>query len=288
MPARDTLIRLPQSKIEAARRQERPETVLVAMGAIRKRGEHSIVPESAREFRTAAPAALLRRGRTWAAQAVEWLYPSQCALCLAPARTGICAACVRDLVVNAHPCPTCAEPLPVTGACPRCQRQPSVLDAVWAPFAYAWPLSHLLLSYKSGGRSALVRPLAGLLVEHLPEAATFGVDRVVPVPLHPRRLAERGFNQAEQLARPLCRRRGLRLDLTSARRTLPTPRQQGLQRRARQTNLQDAFAVDTDLSGLRVLLVDDVMTTGATLNMLARQIRRAGAGWVGAIAVARA
>jgi len=251
------------------------------------------VPDFDREFRTVLPAAVLQAVRawahgTWTDRALNGLYPSHCALCLAPAAAGICAACAGGLVPNPQPCPTCAEPLPVTGLCVQCQREPSALDASWAPFAYAWPLSQLLLSYKSGGRSSLGRPLARLLVEHLPERALQTVDRVLPVPLHPGRLAERGFNQAEHLARPLCRRHGLRLDTQSARRRIDTPSQQGLHRRARQRNLREAFAVDADLSGLRVLLVDDVMTTGTTLKMLARQVRRAGAVWVGAVALARA
>jgi ComF family protein len=164
----------------------------------------------------------------------------------------------------------------------------SALDAVWVPFAYAWPLSQLVLGYKSGGRTQLGRPLARLLSDHLAADATPGVDCVIPVPLHEQRLAQRGFNQAEQLARVLCRSRGLRLDARAVRRIVATPSQQGLSRRARKANLRGAFAVGRDLSGLRVLLIDDVMTTGTTLNALAREVRKAGAAWVGAVALARA
>jgi ComF family protein len=146
----------------------------------------------------------------------------------------------------------------------------------------------MLLRFKNGGRASLRRPLAGLLVDHLVPAATLGVDRVLPVPLHPTRFSERGFNQAEQLAGMLCQVRGLHLDTTRARRVVATPSQQGLGRRARRTNLRKAFVVDGDLSGQRVLLLDDVMTTGTTLNTLAREVRTAGASWVGAVALARA
>jgi len=159
---------------------------------------------------------------------------------------------------------------------------------VWVPFAYAWPLIQLLLGYKSGGRPQLGRPLARLLSDHLAADATLDVDCVIPVPLHGQRLAQRGFNQAEQLARVLCRTRGLRLEKRAVRRIVATPSQQGLSRRARKANLRGAFAVERDLSGLRVLLVDDVMTTGTTLTVLAREVRKAGAAWVGAVALARA
>ncbi|AHE99476.1 phosphoribosyltransferase [Thioalkalivibrio paradoxus ARh 1] len=214
--------------------------------------------------------------------------PDRCVLCLAPAAMGICADCAEDLVVPASPCPTCAQPLPAAGLCPSCQRAAPAFDAAWAPLAYAWPLDRLLLSYKAGGRPQLARPLAGLFMRYLDPAATRAVDRVIPVPLHDGRLARRGFNQAERLARGLCRARGLELDTRSARRVLATPSQQGLGRSARRANLRKAFRVDADLSGLRVLLVDDVMTTGTTLEMLAREVRRAGAIWVGAAALARA
>jgi ComF family protein len=146
----------------------------------------------------------------------------------------------------------------------------------------------MLLRFKNGGRASLRRPLAGLLAEHLIPEATQGVHRVLPVPLHTKRFAERGFNQAEQLAAVLCSVRGLHLDAARARRVVATASQQGLGRRARRTNLRRAFVVDGDLSGQRVLLVDDVMTTGTTLNTLAREVRRAGASWVGAVALARA
>lgn len=219
---------------------------------------------------------------------VDGMYPGRCMLCLAPASAGICVGCTDDLVRSGPSCPTCAAPLPATGSCPACQRRPPLLDEVRAPFAYAWPLSLLLLSYKSGQRPQLIRPLGALLNDGVPGAVARGVDCVIPVPLHEDRLAQRGFNQAAELARVLCRRRNLALDLRSARRIVATPSQQGLSRRARKANLRGAFVAEGDLSGRRVLLVDDVMTTGTTLNVLAREVRKAGAEWVGAVVLARA
>lgn len=228
------------------------------------------------------------RLQSWGASLLEVLYPGRCALCLDPAPAGLCAGCVSDLARPGPSCPTCAEPLPFAGGCPSCQRSPPVLDAVWTPFVYAWPLSHLLLAYKGGGRPQLLRPLGSLLAQHLPAVATDGVDRVIPVPLHERRWVHRGFNQAEDLARVLGRRRGLRVDTRSVTRVIATPSQQGLSRRARRANLRGAFEATMDLSGQHVLLLDDVMTTGTTLNELADVVRRAGAARVTAVALARA
>lgn len=226
--------------------------------------------------------------QAWGANLLERLYPGRCVLCLDPAPAGLCTGCASDLARPGPACPTCAEPLPFAGDCPSCQRSPPPLDAVWTPFVYAWPLSQLLLAYKGGGRPQLARPLGSLLAGHLPAIATAGVDRVIPVPLHERRLVHRGFNQAEDLARVLCRHRGLRIDTGSVTRVRATPSQQGLSRRARRANLRGAFAVPGDLSGERILLLDDVMTTGTTLNELADAVRRAGAARVTAVALARA
>ena len=225
---------------------------------------------------------------SWGEAALVWLYPGRCVMCLDPAPTGICEGCAADLSRPGPSCPTCAEPLPFAGDCPSCLRRPPVLDGVWTPFVYAWPLSHLLLAYKGGGRPQLARPLGSLLAAHLPDTATEGIDRVIPVPLHDRRFVQRGFNQSADLARALCRKRDLTLDTRSVARVVATPSQQGLSRRARRANLRGAFAASAELSGQRVLLLDDVMTTGTTLNELARVVRRAGAVRVTAVALARA
>lgn len=229
-----------------------------------------------------------QRPRSWGDVILEWLYPGRCVLCLNPAPDGICAGCAADLPRPGPACPTCAEPLPFAGDCPSCLRYPPALDAVWTPFVYAWPLSHLLLAYKGGGRPQLARPLGFLLATQLPAVAAEDVDRVIPVPLHERRFVQRGFNQSEDLARAICRQRGLTLDTRSVARVIATPSQQGLARKARKANLRGAFAASADLSGQRVLLLDDVMTTGTTLNELAHEVRRAGAVRVTAVALARA
>ncbi len=113
------------------------------------------------------------------------------------------------------------------------------------------------------------------------------LDGIVPVPLHPARLAERGFNQAQELARPLARGGGLRLLDDVCRRTVATPPQAGLTAQQRYRNLEGAFAVTVELAGEHLAVVDDVLTTGSTVAALSRELLRAGAASVEAWAVAR-
>ena len=226
----------------------------------------------------------------------DLLLPPTCVLCHAPARSGICANCRQDLPRPGPVCPRCAEPLPVAAptaeSCPHCARHPPELDRLWAPFTYAWPVNQLILAFKAG-QSQLGPALGGLLAAHLaeqsssePQPAT--VSGVIPVPLHPGRYAARGYNQAEILARSICRQHQLPLLTKTVTRNRATPSQQSLGRQARRRNLAGAFTVNADVQGQRLVIVDDVATTGTTLNTIARELRAAGAVWIGALTLARA
>ncbi len=239
-----------------------------------------------------SPAARLRAR---AAACVDWLgealYPGQCGLCLAPG-PAICADCRADLAPLEHPCPTCALPLPVAGVCPACIRRAPVLDALHAGWAYAWPLDQLILAYKHGANAraerilaALAEQVAGRLVGENGDPP----DRVLPVPLHGRRLRERGFNQSDYLARRVAGVLDVPLDTRGLRRIRATESQQALGRKARRSNVHGAFAWDgSSLAGQHVLVVDDVATTGATLAALAEVLRREGAARVEGLVLARA
>lgn len=235
----------------------------------------------------------LRGGKLRAVRAVrdacvEWLFPAQCALCLAPAPQALCAACRADLPVWQSDCLRCGDPLARSDFCPTCARTPSPLVSFRAAARYAWPLQQMLLAWKNGGRRELAEPLAQVFCQAFPKDPAFSPDRVLPVPLHPQRFNERGFNQAEILARAVCRQNDWHLDGRVLSRTRATPHQQGLTRRQRQTNLREAFSVQTHVGGEHLVLVDDVMTTGATLYALASILQAAGAASVSAIVLARA
>jgi len=172
--------------------------------------------------------------------------------------------------------------------CGQCQRQPHALPLVRAPFCYQPPADHLVQALKYHGRLALAPELARLMLPTLARATDPRPELIVPVPLHPRRLRERGFNQALELARPLARALGIRLHSGVCLRVRDTGRQTGLDARQRRINVRGAFALRGPLPARRIALVDDVVTTGNTVRELARMLRAAGATELQVWAFARA
>jgi ComF family protein len=171
-------------------------------------------------------------------------------------------------------------PLASGEVCGACLAHPPRFHGVEAAFAYDFPLDALVQACKYGRRLAL----AGLLGGELARVLTRRVDAIVPMPLARGRLAERGFNQALEIARPVARALRIPLLREACRKVADTPPQAALPWDERARNVRRAFVCDADVRGLRVAVVDDVLTTGATLNELARVLRRAGAteviGWV--------
>ncbi len=226
------------------------------------------------------------------------LLPPRCLVCESPGADGrdLCAAC-RDALPWNHPaCPRCALPVPAGGRCGRCLRRPPPMDATVAALAYRFPLDRLMPRFKFHGDLAVGRLLGQLLAEALPGPApgargptwAAGPQALVPVPLHPRRLRERGYDQALELARPLGRALGLPLRADGLRRVRATAAQSTLGAAARQGNVRGAFIAAPGPWPERVALLDDVMTTGATLGECARALRRVGVLRVDAWVVARA
>ncbi|MDR1063822.1 MAG: ComF family protein [Azoarcus sp.] len=217
------------------------------------------------------------------APALAALAVQDCCLCGRPAGGGpVCVACARELPRHtAHACPCCALPVPDGEICGRCLRKPPAFDATLAAFDYIFPLDVLVQALKYRHRLALAGFFARAF-DALPAA-----DLVLPMPLHPARLRERGFNQAVEIARPLARTAGLPLDLAGVTRVRATPPQASLAHDARLANLRNAFAACRRFDGLRIAVVDDVMTTGASLDALARCLKASGAAAVHNLVVAR-
>jgi ComF family protein len=216
------------------------------------------------------------------AKLMQQLLPRRCVLCDAPTRVArICAGCDVELPrLPLARCGVCAVPLASGNVCGACLQAPPAFDRVSAVFAYAFPIDALIHAFKYGQQLSL----APVLGEALAASAAYDADVLVPMPLAPRRLSERGFNQALELARFVSRRHAIPVVATRCRKVIETPPQAALPWKERAKNVRHAFACDADFSGLRVAVVDDVLTTGATLNEFARVLRKAGAvsvaGWV--------
>lgn len=210
------------------------------------------------------------------------ILPQQCLLCAAPGTAQpVCDSCYSCLPwLAAARCPQCALPTRDSKTCGACLARPPRFDKVAAAFAYAWPVTQLIHQYKYAGNLAL----APLLARALATRIVGSVDLIIPTPLAPPRLRERGFNQALEVARVVSRLSGVPLAADACRRVREGVPQVALPWRERARNIRSAFVCDHDLRGKRVAVIDDVMTTGATLNELARNLRKAGAveihGWM--------
>jgi ComF family protein len=183
---------------------------------------------------------------------------------------------VADLPWHTQPqCPQCATPTLLGQTCGACLKHPPAFDRTFAAVAYAFPLDRLIPRLKYHGQLA-VAPALGECLARMVETAP-GPDRVMAMPLHAKRIRERGFNHATEIARDVVKRLGLPLDTTSCQRIRDTPPQMGLKHDARRRNLRGAFTCSGDVRGQHVALVDDVMTTGTSLDELAATLKQAGA-----------
>ncbi|MDR1349505.1 MAG: ComF family protein [Zoogloeaceae bacterium] len=219
---------------------------------------------------------------------LDALLPPLCLLCGAPCAADgatLCAACQHDLphLPAAH-CPNCLLETPQGERCGACLAHPPHFDCAFALHRYDFPLNRLVQNLKYHARFALARRWGEQLAQ---ASADFAADCVIPLPLHPERLKERGYNQALEIARHCARARCLPLDASSLSKCRATPPQSGLSLKARRKNLKGAFSCARDFSGQRILLIDDVLTTGATANEAARILKLHAAARVAIALVAR-
>ena len=222
------------------------------------------------------------------------LLPSSCALCGAVQDAAVCRACSLAHAAGGRArCPCCANPVAAgdaTRRCGACLADPPAFDATVAVCDYAAPLDGLVLGLKFGARLPLAPWMAARLKEAVLESGTPLPDLLCPVPLGPRRLVERGYNQALEVARPLAKELGIPLAPRLLARVLETPAQSGVAPGERRRNVRGAFAPadgQEPLAGRHVGVVDDVMTSGHTLDELAGVLKRAGAARVTNLVFAR-
>ncbi len=226
----------------------------------------------------------------------KWLKNVQtCLLCdeQTDAVSAICMACESDLPWLLDQCERCALPMPMAGLiCGQCARHSPAFDVVVAPWLYDFPIDALITRFKHQGKWPLGRLLAELLGQTLQHRFDEGLQRpdfLIPVPLANRRLRQRGYNQAAMLAGWLGRQLQLPTDERLIKRVKDTTAQQGLDAKARKRNLREAFALvaPCHVKGKHVALIDDVLTTGSTVDTLARLLTSAGARKVDVYCLAR-
>jgi ComF family protein len=218
--------------------------------------------------------------------------PRQCEVCLAWARDAICADCVTRWAAPLPRCARCGLRLgQPAAACGNCLRQPPPFEHTFCAVDYAFPWDHLVGRFKFNGQVELAAALATRVLAAAKAAAAPPPQLLLPVPLSAARLAERGYNQAWELARRMAARLRVAGDPALLLRPLDTAQQADLDRAQRQRNLRTAFMVDArrraEVAGRRVALVDDVMTTGATAREAAAVLLRAGAAAVDVWVLAR-
>ena len=234
----------------------------------------------------------ITRWRRWPSSVLRWLLPSSCALCGAAADAAVCRDCEHAYVTVRPRCPVCANPaagLDAALPCGACLAAPPAFDATVAACDYDAPLDALVLQLKFGAQLALAPWMARTMHAAALRAALPAPDLLCPVPLGARRLAERGYNQALEVARPLARLLGAKCVPRLAQRVVETAAQSGVAPAERERNVRGAFAVALEerVAGRHVGVVDDVMTSGHTLDELARALKRAGAARVTNVVFAR-
>ena len=232
----------------------------------------------------------LPRPRSWPVK-LGWaladsLLPCACALCGARCQSAVCAPCHAQFVGPRTPrCRRCANPVGAadeSSLCGACQAHPGAYDATVAAADYSAPLDQLVLQLKFGGGLALAPWFGAALAAAVRACENLELPNLLcPVPLGPLRLSERGFNQALEIARPLARSIGIPLRAALAIRALDTAAQSSVAPAERHKNIRNAFIVAPDalalVRGQHIGVVDDVMTSGATLNELAATFKRFGA-----------
>jgi ComF family protein len=216
---------------------------------------------------------------------LAWLLPYTCILCHQPSQheQDLCNRCYQTLPLIKSACQHCAIPLPETTStlvCGQCLQQVPPFDLTYALYLYQFPVNQIILDLKFNQSLINARVLGELLTEkiqHTWYSQRPLPDIIIPVPLHPVRLKERGFNQALEIARPIAQSLKLPINREACQRTKPTAAQATLSPAERRKNIKQAFTVTQDFTQQRIAVIDDVITTGHTVTELCQTLKRHGA-----------
>ncbi len=228
----------------------------------------------------------------WINNVQNWLLPNHCILCSqqGQATLPLCRECHNDLISIENPCRLCAMPLPESahsGICGKCIHQPPKFDSSTCLFVYDSPISQLIQAMKFHKKLVNARLLGNLLAAHIAERQQMLPDCIIPVPLHPKRLRERGFNQSLELARPVSRALNIPIAQNLLKRVRHTPPQSRLKFRERDKNVRKAFLLNDQTVPAHIAILDDVVTTGSTCNAMAALLKKAGAETIEVWSIAR-
>lgn len=225
----------------------------------------------------------------------KWLESTlPCVLCEAPAtakknQSTLCNDCINLLPWYHEPrCPKCALPNAAGILCGHCLQHPPAFDQTVTAFRYAYPLDRLLHQFKYHQQLAIGHLLANHLMNQLGSIAeTERPHSMVAMPMHPNRVKERGFNHALELAKEVHKHWHIPLDIQGCTRLIDTPTQAGMDMKTRVSSLRGAFSTSLNWYGKHVIVVDDVMTTGASMHAVAKVLKKAGATRITALVLAR-
>ncbi len=225
------------------------------------------------------------------------LLPYTCILCHAPAHSqqDLCHACRIELPILPQSCSRCAKifttPLESHLLCGACLQHPPAFDATYALFTYQPPITKLIMELKFHQALVNSRLLGELLADAIQHHWYHNKplpEMIIPVPLHNKRLRERGFNQAVEMARPIRRLLDIPIDTTTCQRIKYTEPQARLQSEKRHANIKNSFKIMTDLTGRHIAVLDDVITTGGTIEEISKTLKIAGAARIDIWSCARA
>ncbi len=220
----------------------------------------------------------------WFKKISDWLLPCYCALCHNPTtNTALCTPCTGELPWLKNPCVCCAKPLISEtiihpAVCGDCLTNPPSYQALIAPFQYKYPIDYLILNLKFGNKFIYARILGELMAETIARhyQPINYPQLIIPVPLHPRRLRERGYNQAVEIARPIQKKFRLPLSVHQCGRIIDTQPQAAIAASGRSRNVKSAFSAALSIKATHVAIIDDVVTTGSTVSELTQALRKVG------------
>ncbi len=235
----------------------------------------------------------MKKVNNWLTIIQDYCLPPTCLLCENKGFNSqdICLSCLQDMIKNTNCCYRCAAPLPEQTTspliCGQCITHPPIIDNTYTPFLYQDMIRFLILSLKFSRQYKNVRLLGHLLSEYLKQTADLP-DLIIPVPLHKQRLKQRHFNQALEIAKIVSTQLNTPIDTKICIRNRDTPQQSQLSAKQRGKNVKNAFTLKYPPNAQHIAIIDDVFTTGSTLNEIARILKKSGVTRVDAWVIARA